>query len=110
MISFATRKVVATWHLPGGGSPDMGGISADGRVLWLAGRYHAEVYALDTSTGALLARIKVGQGPTVFASTPSRAATHSATPACSADGPTQRTFQAAATVAATRGDLGPGAR
>jgi DNA-binding beta-propeller fold protein YncE len=63
VISFATRKVVATWRLPGGGSPDMGGISADGRVLWLAGRYHAEVYAVDTRTGALLARSKVGQGP-----------------------------------------------
>jgi len=63
VLSFATRKVVATWRLPGGGSPDMGGVSADGRVLWLAGRYHAEVYAIDTRTGALLARIKVGQGP-----------------------------------------------
>jgi YVTN family beta-propeller protein len=63
VLSFATRKVVATWRLPGGGSPDMGGVSADGRVLWLAGRYHAEVYAIDTRTGALLARVKVGQGP-----------------------------------------------
>src|SRR5262249_42316615 len=27
VISFATRKVVATWHIPGGGSPDMGGVS-----------------------------------------------------------------------------------
>jgi YVTN family beta-propeller protein len=63
VLAFATGKVVATWRLPGGGSPDMGGISADGRVLWLAGRYHGEVYAIDTRTGALLARIKVGQGP-----------------------------------------------
>jgi len=63
VVSFATRKVVATWRLPGGGSPDMGGVSADGRVLWLAGRYDAEVYAIDTRTGALLARIKVGSGP-----------------------------------------------
>jgi YVTN family beta-propeller protein len=63
VLSFATRKVVTTWRLPGGGSPDMGGISADGRVLWLAGRYDAEVYAIDTRTGALLARIKVDQGP-----------------------------------------------
>jgi len=63
VISFATSKVVATWRLPGGGSPDMGGVSADGRVLWLAGRYDDEVYAIDTYTGALLARVKVGQGP-----------------------------------------------
>jgi DNA-binding beta-propeller fold protein YncE len=63
LLSFATRKVVATWRLPGGGSPDMGGVSADGRVLWLSGRYHREVYAIDTSSGRLLARIRVGAGP-----------------------------------------------
>jgi YVTN family beta-propeller protein len=63
LISFATRKVVRKWRLPGGGSPDMGGVSADGRVLWLSGRYHAEVYAIDTRSGRLLARIAVGSGP-----------------------------------------------
>ena len=63
VVSFATRRVVTSWRLPGGGSPDMGGVSADGRVLWLAGRYDAEVYAIDTNSGALLARIKVGQSP-----------------------------------------------
>lgn len=62
VVSFATRRVVATWHIPGG-SPDMGGLDASGRVLWLAGRYAAEVYAIDTRTGRLLARIPVGQGP-----------------------------------------------
>jgi YVTN family beta-propeller protein len=63
LISFATRQVAATWRLPGGGSPDMGGVSADGKVLWLAGRYNAEVYAIDTGSGRLLARIPVGAGP-----------------------------------------------
>ena len=63
VVSFATRKVVATWRLPGGGSPDMGGVSADGRVLWLAARYHGEVYAIDTASGRLLARVPVGKGP-----------------------------------------------
>jgi YVTN family beta-propeller protein len=63
VIDFATKKVVRKWQLPGGGSPDMGGVSADGKVLWLAGRYHAEVYAIDTNDGHLLARIKVGKGP-----------------------------------------------
>jgi DNA-binding beta-propeller fold protein YncE len=62
-ISFATRKPVGKWHIPGGGSPDMGGLSADGRVLWLSGRYNAEVYAISTRTGKLLHRIKVGSGP-----------------------------------------------
>ena len=63
LLSFATRTVVATWRLPGGGSPDMGGVSADGRVLWLAGRYHRKVYAIATASGRLLARIRVGDGP-----------------------------------------------
>ncbi len=63
VISFRTRKVVRKWRIPGGGSPDMGGVSADGKILWLSGRYNSEVYALSTRTGRLLARIPVGQGP-----------------------------------------------
>jgi len=63
VIDFSTRKVVKKWQLPGGGSPDMGGVSADGKVLWLSGRYNKEVYAIDTQSGNLLARIKVGKGP-----------------------------------------------
>jgi len=63
VLDFATRKVVNKWRFPGGGSPDMGGLSVDGKVLWLGGRYHHEVYAIDTTTGRLLARIKVGKGP-----------------------------------------------
>jgi YVTN family beta-propeller protein len=63
VISFRTRRAVAKWWIPGGGSPDMGGVSADGHTLWLSGRYNAEVYAIDTRTGKELARIKVGSGP-----------------------------------------------
>ena len=63
LIDFATRAVVKKWTLPGGGSPDMGGVSEDGKVLWLSGRYHSEVYAIDTRDGKLLARIKVGREP-----------------------------------------------
>lgn len=63
VIGFRTRKVVAKWRIPGGASPDMGGVSADGRVLWLSGRYDSEVYAISTRTGRLLARIRVGKGP-----------------------------------------------
>src|SRR5207244_13526198 len=33
VIDFATRSVVATWPVPGGGSPDMGNVSADGKEL-----------------------------------------------------------------------------
>ena len=63
VISFRTGRVVATWRLPGGGSPDMGAVSADGKVLWLSGRYNGVVYAISTSSGRLLAKIPVGAGP-----------------------------------------------
>ncbi len=63
VVSFATREVVATWKLPPPASPDMGGVSADGGTLWLSGRYNSEVYAIDTRTGRLRARIPVGDGP-----------------------------------------------
>ena len=63
LIDVKTQKVATKWVIPGGGSPDMGGVSADGKTLWLSGRYNAEVYALDTSDGHLIARIKVGKGP-----------------------------------------------
>ncbi len=63
VLSFATRKVVHKWRIPGGGSPDMGGVSADGKVLWLSGRYNGVVYAISTRDGKLLARIPVGAGP-----------------------------------------------
>jgi len=63
VINLATRKVRQTWHIPGGGSPDMGGISANGKVLWLSGRYNSVVYAISTPNGHLLAKIPVGRGP-----------------------------------------------
>jgi YVTN family beta-propeller protein len=63
VISFRTGKVIRKWRIPGGGSPDMGGVSADGKVLWVSGRYNGVVYALSTRNGKLLARIPVGSGP-----------------------------------------------
>jgi YVTN family beta-propeller protein len=63
VLDLATRTIKTKWQIPHGGSPDMGGVSADGKVLWLSGRYNAEVYAFDTTDGHLLARIKVGKGP-----------------------------------------------
>jgi YVTN family beta-propeller protein len=63
LISFATRKVATKWVIPGGGSPDMGGVSADGKILWLSGRYNNVVYAFDTSNGNLIAKIPVGKNP-----------------------------------------------
>ncbi|MGX1547515.1 YncE family protein [Streptomyces adustus] len=63
VFDFRKKALIKKWHLPNGGSPDMGGVSADGKVLWLSGRYNSEVYAIDTATGRQLARIKVGHGP-----------------------------------------------
>ena len=62
VVDFATRKIVATWPIPGGGSPDMGNVSADGKVLWLSGRYDDVVYAIDTTSGEVR-KIAVGKEP-----------------------------------------------
>ncbi len=63
VVSLALGRVVATWRLGGGASPDMGGLSANGRWLWLSGRYGGVVYAIDTHSGRVAARIPVGVGP-----------------------------------------------
>ncbi|MGN6232720.1 MAG: YncE family protein [Trinickia sp.] len=62
VLDFAARRVVATWPIPGGGSPDMGNVSADGKTLWLSGRFDDVVYAIDTATGAVKS-IPVGMEP-----------------------------------------------
>jgi YVTN family beta-propeller protein len=59
----ATNKVVGNWPIPGGGSPDMGNVTADGKELWISGRYDDEVYVFDTRTGKLTHRIPVGREP-----------------------------------------------
>jgi YVTN family beta-propeller protein len=63
IIDFATRKVEKTWPIPGGGSPDMGNVSADGKTLWLSGRFDKVVYAIDTATGTVTKTIPVGTEP-----------------------------------------------
>jgi len=62
VIDYATRTVVARWPIPGGGSPDMGNVSADGSMLWLSGRFDDMVYAINTRTGKVR-KIKVGMEP-----------------------------------------------
>ncbi len=62
VIGFAGRDVIAHWPIPGGGSPDMGNVSADGRVLWLSGRFDNVVYAIDTTNGNVR-KIPVGLEP-----------------------------------------------
>jgi YVTN family beta-propeller protein len=63
VIDFASEKVVARWGIPGGGSPDMGNVSADGRYLWLAARYDDVVYRFDTQGNGAVEQIKVGAEP-----------------------------------------------
>jgi YVTN family beta-propeller protein len=62
VLDFATRKIVATWPIAGGGSPDMGNVSADGKRFWVSGRFDGVVYAFDTTTGAVK-QIPVGKEP-----------------------------------------------
>jgi DNA-binding beta-propeller fold protein YncE len=63
LIDPTTDQVVGTWEIPGGGSPDMGGVSADGSTLWVSGRYDAVVYVFNTRDGTLKAKIPVPPGP-----------------------------------------------
>lgn len=62
VLDFATRRVEATWRIPGGGSPDMGNVSVDGKYLWLTGRFDDVVYVFDTANGAVKS-IPVGKEP-----------------------------------------------
>lgn len=57
------QSVIKVWPIPGGGSPDMGNVSPNGKELWLSGRYDREVYVFDTQNGLLTHRIPVGRGP-----------------------------------------------
>ena len=41
----------------------MGNVTADGKELWVSGRYDGEVYVFDTATGRLTHRIAVGKEP-----------------------------------------------
>ena len=58
-----TGDPITKWQLPGGGSPDMGNVSADGSQLWLSGRYDNVVYVISTTDGSLIKTIPVGNGP-----------------------------------------------
>ena len=58
VIDFATRTVEANWAIPGGGSPDMGNLSVDGKLLWLSGRYDNEVYVVHEIIASKIAVVK----------------------------------------------------
>lgn len=59
----STGTPMAKWVIPGGGSPDMGNVTADGSQLWVSGRYGNVVYVLSTADGRLIKKIPVGSGP-----------------------------------------------
>jgi YVTN family beta-propeller protein len=63
VLDFSTRRIIERWPVPGGGSPDMGNVTADGSELWVSGRYDDEVYVFATATGNLTHRIPVGREP-----------------------------------------------
>jgi YVTN family beta-propeller protein len=63
VLDAASLTAKRKWRIPGGGSPDMGGVTADGKQLWLSGRSNSVVYVFNTSTGALLKKIPVGLQP-----------------------------------------------
>ncbi len=63
VLDLATQKVTTKWLIPGGGSPDMGNLSADGTIFWVSGRYNGCVYAISTVDGHLIKKIAVGSGP-----------------------------------------------
>ena len=62
VVDFATRAIEQVWTVPGGGSPDMGNVSADGTQLWLSGRFDDVVYVFDTRSGQVTT-IPVGKEP-----------------------------------------------
>jgi YVTN family beta-propeller protein len=62
VLDFATGKVERTWPIPGGGSPDMGNVSVDGKELWLSGRFDNVVYDINVADGSVKS-IPVGQEP-----------------------------------------------
>jgi YVTN family beta-propeller protein len=62
VLDFATNRIIASWPILGGGSPDMGGITADGTQLWVSGRFDNVVYVFNTKTGAVRI-IPVGREP-----------------------------------------------
>ena len=63
MLDAYTGTPLTKWWIPGGGSPDMGNVTADGSQLWLSGRFNRAGYVLSTEDGHLIKKIAVGNGP-----------------------------------------------
>ena len=63
IMRFSDNKIITKMKIPGGGSPDMGGISADGKEFWVSGRYNNVVYVFDLVHQKFSQSIKVGKEP-----------------------------------------------
>jgi DNA-binding beta-propeller fold protein YncE len=61
LVSFTERRVVGRWRIPA--APDLGGVSADGRVLWLSAPGTDTLFAVSTRTGRILRRLRAGPSP-----------------------------------------------
>lgn len=57
VLDFATHQVIQIWPIAPPSTPDMGGVSADGKTLWLTGRRSGEIYGIDTTDGHLVAHL-----------------------------------------------------
>ena len=100
-------RPIGKWRIPAAARPDMGGVSADGRVLWLSGRYDAEVYAISTAHRAAAAPHPRRHRPARHVpSGPSPAATRSATRASCADAHRHRSGRRRAPRLLQAADLG----
>jgi len=88
VLDAASLAVKTLWKIPGGGSPDMGGVSVDGKELWLSGRYNSVVYVLDNDDGRGDAQDRGRRGAARSARVaPSLVASPSDTPGTCADPP-----------------------
>ncbi|MFG2002504.1 YncE family protein [Spirillospora sp. NPDC048911] len=63
VVDLAAGRATSHWRLPGGGSPEPGGVSADGTELWLCEPRTGMTYALSTQTGRLVRTLRVGGVP-----------------------------------------------
>jgi YVTN family beta-propeller protein len=63
ILDFSTNKIIHKYKIPGNASPDMGGITADGKAFWVSGRYDNAIYEISLNDGHLIKKIKTDKGP-----------------------------------------------
>lgn len=63
ILQFSDKKIIHKYRIPGNASPDMGGITADGKAFWVSGRYDNAIYKISLIDGHLIKKIKTDKGP-----------------------------------------------